>query len=179
MTTESAVMRPDVLTRVCLVVAAVLPWYAMASGVVGLYFYTLVLAGWVRDFIGKNLRGGGAYEEAIADALVTSILLVSLPLGGLLLFVMPSGLLWAVVKYGSGGWAGLVTRVGCLVSMALAALYAALLLVGLVMDLSQGGTGDLWWTGWIHTVVLLAGLAATWRALWWLNWSQVVGSRDG
>ena len=36
MTTESAVMKPGVLTRVCLVVAALLPWYAMASGVVGL-----------------------------------------------------------------------------------------------------------------------------------------------
>ncbi len=110
---------------------------------------------------------------------MTSILLVSLPLVGLLLFVMPSGLLWAVVKYRSGGWAGLVTRVGCLMSMALAALYAALLLVGLVTDLSQGGTGGMWWTGWAHTTVLLTGLAGIWRALWWLNSSQVVSGRDG
>lgn len=143
MTIESTVMRPDIFTRACLVVAAVLPWYAMASGVVGLYFYILVLAGWGGDFLGKSFRGG-AYEEAIADALVTSTLLASFPLGGLLLFVMPSGLLWAVVKYRPGGWPGLVTRAGCLVSMALALLYASLLLVGLVTDLSQGGTRGVW-----------------------------------
>ncbi len=171
-------MRPDVLTRVCLVVAAVLPWYAMAAGVVGLYFYILVLAGWVGDFIGKSFRGG-AYEEAIADALVTSILLVSLPLGGLLLFVMPSGLLWAVVKYRPGGLAGVAVRVSCLVAMVLAALYPSLLLVGLVTDLSQGGRGGQWWGGWLHTTVLLVGFAATWRALAWMNWSQVVSGRGG
>ena len=43
MTIESTVMRPDILTRVCLVVAALLPWYAMASGVVGLYFLYLLV----------------------------------------------------------------------------------------------------------------------------------------
>ena len=171
-------MKPDVLTRVCLVFAAVLPWYAVASGLVGLYFYVVLLSELGGDVLGKSFRGG-AYEDAIADALVTSALLASFPLGGLVLFAMPFGLLWAVLKYPPGGLAGAVVRVGCLVAMALAALYASLLLFGLVTDLLQGGTGGLWWTGWIHTAVLLAGLAATWRALWWMNRSQVVSGRDG
>ena len=171
-------MKPDVLTRVCLVSAAALPWYAVASGIVGLYFYVLLLSEWGGDVLCKSFRGG-AYGDAIADSLVTSTLLASFPLGGLLLIAMPCGLLWAVMKYPPGGIAGAVVRVGCLVAMAMAALYASLLLFGLVTDLLQGGTGGLWWTGWIHTAVLLAGLAATWRALWWMNRSQVVSGRDG
>ena len=171
-------MKPDVLTRVCLVSAAALPWCVVASGLVGLYFYVLLLSEWGGDAFGKSFRGG-AYEEPIADALLTSTLLASFPLGGLLLLAMPFGLLWAVVKYPPGGLAGVVVRVGCLVAMALAALYATLLLVGLVMDLSQGVTGGLWWMGWVHTAVLLAGGAATWRSLWWMNRSHEVSGRDG
>lgn len=169
-------MKPDVLTRVCLVSAAVLPWYAVASGLVGMYFYVLLLSEWGGDVLGDSFRGG-AYEEVIADAMVTSTLLASFPLGGLLLFAMPCGLLWTVVKYPPDGLAGAVVRGGCLVAMA--ALYTALLLFGLVTDLSQGGTGGMWWTGWVHVAVLLAGLAATWRSLWWMNRSQVVSGRDG
>ena len=70
---------------------------------------------------------------------------------------MPCGLLWAVVMYPPGGLSGAVVRVGCLVALALASLYASLLLVGLVTDLSQGGTGGMWW----------------------MNRSQVVSGRDG
>ena len=171
-------MKPDVLTRVCLVSAAVLPWYAVASGLVGLYFYVLLLSEWGGDVLGKSFRGG-ANEEAIADALVTSTLLASFPLGGLLLIVMPCGLLWAVVKYPPGGLAGAVVRVGCLLAMAVAALYASLLLFGLVTDLSQGGADGLWWAGWVHIAVLMVGLAATWRSLWWMNRSHEVSGRDG
>ena len=171
-------MKPDILTRVCLVCAAVLPWYAVASGMVGMYFYVLLLSEWGGAVLGKRFRGG-AYEDAIADALVTSTLLASFPLGGLVLIAMPCCLLWTVVKYPPGELAGAVVHMGCLVAMALAALYSSLLLVGLVTDLSQGGTGGLWWAGWVHTAVLMAGLAATWRALWWMNWAQVVSGRDG
>ena len=161
-------IKPDVLTRVCLISAAALPWYAVASGLVGLYFYVLLSSEWGGDVLGKSFRGG-AYGEPIADALVTSTLLASIPLGGLLLIAMPCGLLWAVLKYPPGGLAGAVVRVSCLLAMALAALYASLLLFGLVTDLSQGGTGGMWWTGWVHVAVLLAGLVATWRSLWWMN----------
>lgn len=168
----------DVLTRVCLISAAVLLWYAVASGMVGLYFYVLLLSEWGGDALGKSFRGG-AYEEAIADALLTSTLLASFLLGGLLLFAMPCGLLWAVLKYPPGGLAGAVVRVGCLAAMAMASLCASLLLFGLVTDLLQGGAGGLWWTGWVHVAVLLAGLAATWRSLRWMNRSRVVSGRGG
>ena len=36
--------RPDALTRGCLLLAAALPWYAVASGVFGLYFYVRAIA---------------------------------------------------------------------------------------------------------------------------------------
>ena len=73
-------MKPDTLTRVYLVSAAALPWYAVASSLVGMYFYVLLLSEWGGDVLGKIFRGG-AYEEPIADALVTSTLLASFPLG--------------------------------------------------------------------------------------------------
>ena len=147
--------RPDVLTRLCLLAAAVLPWYAVFSGVFGLYSYVLLLA----QVPGRVL--GGAVGESASDVLFVLALLAALPLGLLLLALAPAGLAWAAFRRPPAGLAVGVVRVGCVVQMALAAFYAGLIALGF--------TGGLWQQGLLHAVVLLCGLAATWRVWRWLR----------
>ena len=49
--------------------------------------------------------------------------------------------------------------------MAIAALYAAIIIVSFLARLTQAG---VWMSGLINAAVLLSGLAATWRAWRWL-----------
>ena len=154
--------RPDALTRGCLLLAAALPWYAVASGVFGLYFFVLLLV---------SMAGGaleGAVQEVVTGVLFGFTVAAALPLALLLLLAMPAGLLWAAFRGPPRGLAGRVGRVGCVASMAFAATYAVLIVLGYVIDLAQNGTGFLWWPGWFHLAVLLAGLAATWHSWRWL-----------
>ena len=155
--------QPDVITRVCLIGAAALPWYAVVSGLYGLYFYVLLLVPQV------GLVLGGAFEPIASDDLIAVTLFAALPLGLLLLLAMPSGLVWAAFGHPPGGLAGGVTRCGCVASMALAALYGALLIVAYANGLMQDGVAGVWWSGLLHVVVLLCGLGSTWRAWRWLR----------
>ena len=154
--------RPDALTRGCLLLAAALPWYAVASGVYGLYFYSLLLV----PIAGGLLEGSA--REVVTGVLFAVTLAAALPLALLLLLAMPAGLLWAVFRRPLRGLAGRVGRVGCVASMAFAATYGGLIVLCYAIDLTQARTGFQWWAGWVHAAVLLAGLAATWRAWRWL-----------
>ncbi len=154
---------PDGLTRSSLLFAAALPWYAVVSGVFALYFYILLLV----PMAGRVLDG--AFEKIATDILFALSLLAALPLGLLLLVVMPLCLMRATFRCPPGGIAGRLSRIGCIVSMILAALYTTLIVVGLFIDLAQSGGGILWWPGQAHVVVLMCGLAATWRSWRWLS----------
>jgi len=155
--------RPDALTRGCLLLAAALPWYAVASGVYGLYFYVLLLV----PMAGGILEGSA--QEMVTGVLFGFTVAAALPLALLLLLTMPAGLLWAVFRRPLRGLPGRVVRGGCVASMAFAATYAALIFVSNVIDLSQDGAVFQWWADWVHVVALLVGLAATWRAWRWLR----------
>ena len=155
--------QPDALTRVCLLGAAVVPWYAVASGVFGLYFYVLVLVPQVSRVL------SGTSEEVATDALFAVTLFATLPLGLLLLLAVPAGLLLAAFGRPPGGLAGGTVRAGCVASMALSALYVAFIIVAYVTGLTQDGAAGVWWSGLLHIAVLLCGLVATWRAWRWLR----------
>ncbi len=155
--------RPDALTRGCLLLAAALPWYAVASGVYGLYFYVLLLV----PMAGGILEGSA--QEVVTGVLFGFTVAAALPLALLLLLAMPAGLLWAAFRHPPRGLAGRVGRVGCVASMAFGATYAVLIVLGYVIDLAQNGTIFQWWPGWVHGAVLLAGLAATGRVWRWLH----------
>ena len=160
--------QPDALTRVCLLGATVVPWYAVASGVFGLYFYVLVLV----PQVGRVLSGTS--EEVATDALFAVTLFAALPLGLLLLLAVPAGLLLAAFGRPPGGLAGGTVRAGCVASMAFSALYVAFIIVAYVTGLTQDGAAEVWWSGLIHIAVMLCGLGATWRAWRWLRLAAVV-----
>ena len=155
--------RPDVLTRVCLLGAGALPWYAVASGTFGLYFYVLLLVPQV------GLALDGAAGNAVSEALFFTALIAAFPLALLLLLVMPAGLVFAVIRHPPGGLAGGTVRGGCVVSMVFAVLYAAIITVAWVTGLTQGDAEGLWLWGLINVAVLLCGLAATGLGWTWLR----------
>ena len=150
--------RPDAFTRGCLLLAAALPWYTVASGVYGLYFYVLLLV----PMAGGILEGSA--QEVVTGVLFAVTLAAALPLALLLLLTMQAGMLWAVFRRPLRGLPGRVIWGGSVASMAIVATYAALIVLGYVIDLSQDGTGFQWWLGWVHAAALLAGLAAQSRA---------------
>lgn len=159
-TTASGGVRPDALTRGFLLMAAALPWYAVASGIFGLYFYALLLV----PQAGRILAGTAG--EVTSHVLFALTLFAALPLALLLLVAMPAGLAWAAFRGPPGGTFGRMIRVGCVASMAFAVLYSAVLTAGWVDGLTQA---EVWWRGLLHVAVLLCGLAATWRAWRWLG----------
>ena len=142
---------PSALTRACLVGAALLPWFAVFSGIYGLYFYIL-LAG-----------------TLLAQWLLIPLLVLAAPLAVLLLIFMPAGALYAALRRSPRGWFGWITRAGCLVSMGFAVAYGGLMAVIAVVPAFADGAAETidlslsWRAG-----VLLAGLLATWRAWRWL-----------
>ncbi|MDE2715704.1 MAG: hypothetical protein OXI33_01645 [Chloroflexota bacterium] len=155
--------RLDALTRVSLLGAAALPWYAVASGIFGLYFYVLLLV----PQVGRLLDGTAG--NAVNDALFFAVLIAALPLALFLLLATPIGLVFAAFRHPPGGLAGTTVRCGCVVSMAFAALYAAIIIVACVNGLMQEGEVGVWWSGLLHIAVLLCGMAATWRGWTWLR----------
>ena len=141
----------------------------MASGVYGLYFYVLLLV----PMAGGILEGSA--QEVVTGVLFAVTLAAALPLAPLLLLAMPAGLLWAVFRHPLRGLPGRVVRGGCVISIAFAATYAALIVLGYVIDLSQDGTVFQWWLGWVHAAALLVGVAAIWRSWRWLQRHTGVG----
>ena len=97
------------VTRACLVGAALLPWFALFSGTYGLYFYVVLVA------------------MLLAPWLLIPALVLAAPLAALLLLIMPAGAVYAAVCRSPRGWAGRLTRAGCLVSMGFALAYGGLM----------------------------------------------------
>ena len=110
-----------------------------------------------------------------AAALLTPWLLILplafvVPFAVLLLLIMPAGVVYAAVRGSPQGWAGRLTKVGCLVSMCFAVAYGDLMLViGVtsVFDNSEAAGGDFSLTWRVGSLVV--GLLATWRAWRWLG----------
>lgn len=155
--------RPDAFTRVYLLGAAALPWYAVVSGNYALYAYVLLLV----PQVGRALDG--AAGMVTSDILFYATLIAILPLALLLLLAMPIGLLLAAFRHSPGGPAGRTVRGGCVVSMAFATFYAAIIIVAWVAGMIQEGEAGVWWLGLIDATVLLCGMAATWRGWTWLR----------
>ena len=143
-TNQEESLQPGFVTRSCLVGAALLPWFAVFSGTYGLYFYVVLAA------------------VLVAPWLLIPLLLLTFPLAALLLVLMPAGALYAAVCCPPRGWLGLLTRVGCLVSMGFAVAYG-----GLMVTIGAGEGLDfslIWRVG-----GLVLGFLATWRAWVWLR----------
>ena len=144
--------RPMLLTRAYLVGAALLPWFAVFSGTYGLYFYVVLVAMFLSPW------------------LLMPLLVLAAPLAVLLLLIMPSGAVYAAVRCSPQGWAGRLTRVGCLVSMGFTVAYCGLM-VGIAMapvfvdGVAEGWDFSLTW----RVGSLIIGLLATWRAWRWLR----------
>ena len=115
---------PTLLTRACLVGAALLPWFALFSGTYGLYFYLVLLA------------------VELAEWLLIPALALAAPLAVLLLLVMPVGVIYAAVRRSPPGWAGRLTTAGCLVSMGFAVVYGGLMVAVRVAPVLVYGVVD-------------------------------------
>lgn len=148
---RSADRKPTAVTRAALVGAALLPWSAVFSGTFGLYFYVVLAA------------------TLLAEWLLIAALVLAAPLAVLLLLIMPAGAIYAAVWRPPGGWAGRLTRGGCLVSMGFAVVYSGLMTAMTVMWFLREGVSDAWGLFLLWRVaVLVFGLWATWRAWRWL-----------
>ena len=145
--------RPTLLTRACLVAAALLPWFAVFSGTYGLYFYILLAA------------------VLLSPWLLIPLLVLAVPLAVLLLLIMPAGSVYAAVCRPPQGWAGRLTRAGCLVSMGFAVAYGGLMMAIAVAPVFVDGVVEGWDFSLTWRVgILVVGLLATWRAWRWLRW---------
>lgn len=143
---------PTLVTRACLVGAALLPWLAVFSGTFGLYFYVVLAA------------------TLLAEWLLIPVLVLAAPLAVLLLLIMPAGVVYAAFRRPPAGWAGRLTRGGCLVSMGFAVVYAGLMAGVTVTEIFREGASAVWEPSMAWRIaVLLLGLWATWRAWRWLR----------
>ena len=144
--------KPTLFIRGALVCAALLPWFAVFSGTYGLYFF-IVLA-----------------VSFLAPWFFIPLLTLALPLAVLLLLVMPVGVIYAALRGPPGGWAGRLTRAGCLASVGFALVYAGLMAVMTAAWFLWEEDGGIWepFLLW-RAAVLLFGLWATWRAWGWLR----------
>ena len=143
---------PTLLTRACLVGAALLPWFAVFSGIYGLYFYLVLLA------------------VELAEWLLIPVLALAAPLAVVLLLVMPAGVVYAAVRRSPLGWGGRLTRAGCLVSMGFAVVYVGLMVAIGIMPVLVNGAVEGWDISLTWRVgSLIIGLLATWRAWRWLR----------
>ena len=136
--------QPGFVVKACLVGAALLPWFAVFSGTHGLYFYVVLAAVLVEPW------------------LLIPLLLLTFPLAALLLLLMPAGAVYAAVRCPPRGWAGRLTRVGCLVSMCFAVVYGGLIVT---IGMGEGLDFSLTW----RVGGLVVGFLATWRAWLWLR----------
>lgn len=145
-------LEPDPVTRAALLAAAALPWFAIFSGTYGLYFYILLVA------------------AMLAPWLLIPLLVLAAPLAVLLLLFMPAGAVYAAVRRPPGGWAGRITKAGCLVSMGFAVLYGGLMVALGVAPMFAEGAAERWGFSltW-RAGGLVIGFLATWRAWRWLR----------
>ena len=146
-----------------LAVAAALPWAAVFTGIVGLYFYVLVLVPEAGRFL------GGSAGDAVNTALFYLLLIASAPLAVALLVILPAGLAWAAFRLSLSGWLRRVIRWCCVISMAFAATYAALTIGIMVYAVVQEGIGGIDRSILGMAALLLVGLFATWKAWRWLG----------
>ena len=150
---------PDILTRAALLLAAALPWYAVFSGVYGLYFYILLATGVPHKVLANTAA------EIASMALFNITLFAAIPLALLLLLVLPAGAVWAAFRRPLQGLPGQVVKAGCLASMAFCAIYSAIIVGIEAYSITQGDAGGILdpWPA-LHGVILLAGLVITAKA---------------
>ena len=142
---------PTLVTRACLVCAALLPWVAVLSGTYGLYFYILLAA------------------VLVAPWLLIPALVLAAPLSMLLLVLLPGGAVYAALHRAPSGWFAWITRAGCVVSMVFTVVYGGLMLLIGVAPMFADGPAERWDFSPIWRVaVLTVGLMATWRSWRWL-----------
>lgn len=144
--------QPGFVVRACLVGAALLPSFALFTGTYGLYVYVV---------LGTTL---------LAPWLLIPALALAVPLAVLLLLFMPVGAVYAAVRRAPQGWAGWLTRAGCLVSMGFAVSYGGLMVAIGVAPVFAIGVVE----GWDFSLTwrigsLSIGLLATWRGWRWLG----------
>ena len=155
---------PDALTRTALLLTAALPWYALFSGIYGLYFYILVAV----TATGEAL--GFAAGETLSTILFAVTLVAALPLALLVLVILPVGAVWAAFWRLPRGLLGKAVRTGCIASMAFCVVYF-LIIVGVeaysITQEEAGGLRDPWPA--LHALILLGGLVVTGRAWHWLR----------
>ena len=143
---------PTLVTRAALVCAALLPWFAVFSGIYGLYFYVILAA------------------MSLAEWLFIPVLVLAAPLAMLLLLIMPAGAVYAALRRPPSGLGGWLTRTGCLVSMGFALVYAGLMAGVTVADIFLEGAGAVREPSFVwYIVVLVIGLCTTWRGWRWLR----------
>lgn len=143
---------PTSLTRACLVGAALLPWFAVFSGTYGLYFYILLVA------------------VMLAQWLLIPVLGLLVPLAVLLLLIMPAGAVYAAVYRSPRGWFGWLTRAGCVVSIGVAVAYDGLIVaIGMKLVFGHHAFEDWDFSLTWRAGGLAIGFLATWRAWRWLR----------
>ena len=124
--------QPSAATRIALLATAALPWYAMFSGIYGLYFYILLLAGAV----------GGIISETIAIMPFAIALLPVIPLSALLLMALPATTLWAACGRRLHPAARWLAVAGCIGAMSLALLYALIIIASGVISIIQSNADN-------------------------------------
>ena len=155
----------DTITRAALLLAAALPWYAVFSGVYGLYFYILLAITAAANLLGL------AAGDTISTVLFALTLLAAIPLALLLLVVLPVGAVWAAFRRPPRSLFGKAVRTGCIASMAFCAVYSVLIVSVKGYSATQGNALALLQDPWpaLHAVILLGGLVVTGRAWLWLR----------
>ena len=153
--------KPSAATRIALLSTAALPWYAMFSGIYGLYFYILLLAGAV----------GGIISETFAIMPFAIALLLVIPLSALLLLALPATTLWAACGRRLHPAARRLAVAGCIATMSLALLYALIIIASGVTSIIQGDAdkvrGMLLYFS--QALILVAGGCAAWKSWRWLR----------
>ena len=157
--------------RAALLVAAALPWYAVFSGIFGMYFFLLLAAVWVGQVV------PGPVGDQLSDVIFVFLWAAVPPLSALLLLALPVCLVWALFRGPPTGLFGRVGQIACLTSMSFSGTYFAIILGILGFSLvagepaSEPGHGyrlPAWWP-WLNLAVLPVGFLATWRSWRWLR----------
>ena len=165
---------PNTLTRATFLLAAAVPWYAVFSGVYGLYFYILVAV-----TAAGNLLGLAARETA-SSILFAVTLVAAIPLALLLLVVLPVGAVWAAFRRPPRGLFGKAVRGGCITSMGFCVVYFLIIISVKAYSVTQGNTLALLQDPWpaLHALILLGGLVVTAKAWHWLRKDGELGQPD-
>ena len=154
--------QPSATTRIALVATAALPWYAVFSGIYGLYFYILLLAGAV----------SGIIVETIAIVPFAIALLPVIPLSALLLLALPATTLWAACGRRLHPAARWLAVAGCIATMSLAFFYALIIIASGAISIIQQGDADNaggMLLDFSQALILVAGGCAAWKSWRWLR----------